>query len=191
MKRAFLIHGWGGSPYEGWLPWLKTELEQQLFSVIVPAMPNSRYPQQKEWISYLKQQVQKTTENDYFVGHSLGVITILRYLETLQEHQKIGGAVFIAGFSDTTIGSLQTISEIQNFFSTPVDIKKIKLHCNKFIAIHSDDDPYVDLSYGTIFKQKLDAKLIIEHNKKHFSGDDGITGLPVALKAIETLTQHE
>jgi len=27
MKRVFIIHGWGGNPEEGWLPWLKKELE--------------------------------------------------------------------------------------------------------------------------------------------------------------------
>jgi len=32
-KRAFLIHGWAGSPDEGWRPWLKTELEKRGFRV--------------------------------------------------------------------------------------------------------------------------------------------------------------
>jgi len=33
-KRVFLIHGWEGSPEEGWRPWLKKELEKRGFKVI-------------------------------------------------------------------------------------------------------------------------------------------------------------
>ena len=40
MKRVFIIHGWGGYPEEGWLPWLKKELEKNGFKVFVPAIKN-------------------------------------------------------------------------------------------------------------------------------------------------------
>lgn len=43
-KRVFLIHGWEGYPEEGWRPWLKKELEQRGFTVIVPAMPDTATP---------------------------------------------------------------------------------------------------------------------------------------------------
>ena len=62
--------------------------------------------------------------------------------------------------------------------------KAIQRHCPKFIAIHSDNDPYVSLHYGDLFKEKLGAEVIIEHNKKHFSGDEGITELPIVLNSI-------
>ena len=29
MKRAFIIHGWGGHPEERWYPWAKNELEKK------------------------------------------------------------------------------------------------------------------------------------------------------------------
>lgn len=48
--------------------------------------------------------------------------------------------------------------------------EKIKNHCDKFVAIHSDNDPYVSLKYGDIFKQKIEAEVIIKHNMGHFSG---------------------
>ena len=48
----------------------------------------------------------------------------------------------------------------------------------------SDDDPYVPLEHGDIFKEKLGAKLVVEHHMKHFSGDDGIDVLPSAKEAV-------
>lgn len=183
-KRAFLIHGWEGYPEEGWRPWLKKELEKQGFEVFVPSMPNTNFPIQRQWLAHLQKLVGKPTKADFFVGHSLGCITILRILERLKEGEKIGGVVLVAGFTDD-LG----IKEITSFFKDKIDFAKIKRACPKFIAIHSDNDPYVDLKYGDIFKEKLGAKLILEHNKKHFSGDDNIFKLPSALEAVLELAK--
>jgi hypothetical protein len=178
-KRAFLIHGWEGRPEEGWQSWLKKELEDRGFTVIVPAMPDTKNPHMDKWVPFLVEVVDIPTENDYFVGHSLGCITILRYLEGLKEGEKVGGVVLVAGFTDD-LG----YKELSSFFQTPIDFPKVNKHCKSFVAIHSDDDQYVALSYGDIFKEKLGAKLIIAHNMKHFAGDDNILELPVALEAI-------
>lgn len=179
LKRAFLIHGWEGYPEEGWRPWLKKELESRGFKVFVPAMPDTKNPQADKWMSCIAELVDKTSENDYFVGHSLGCITILRFLESLKDGERVGGVILVAGFTDN-LG----YKEISSFFKEPIDFDKVKSHCQKFVAIHSDNDPYVALSYGDIFKDKLGAKVIVEHNMKHFSGDDGILELPVVLDNI-------
>jgi len=179
QKRAFLIHGWEGSPEEGWRPWLKKELEKKGFKVFVPAMPETNNPHIDKWVPYLAGLVGNPTENDYFLGHSLGCITILRYLEGLKEGERVGGVILVAGFTDDL-----SYKELSSFFQKPIDFSKIKSHCKEFIAIHSDNDPYIALSYGDIFKEKLNAKLIIQHNMKHFSGDDNIVELPVALNTI-------
>ena len=97
-KRVFVIHGWEGYPEEGWRPWLRKELEGKGFEVIIPAMPDTATPTFAKWVPYLAQTVGAADENTYFVCHSLGCITTLRYLETLKENQKIGGVVFVAGF---------------------------------------------------------------------------------------------
>ena len=177
-KRAFLIHGWEGYPEEGWRPWLKGELEKKGFKVIVPAMPDTNHPKMDAWLNHLIEAVGKPDENCYFVGHSLGCITILRYIETLK-NQKIGGAVLVAGFT-SNLG----YEELDSFFRKPLEWEKIKANCKKFVAVHSDNDKYVSLHYGIMFKEKLGAELVVDHAKGHFSGDDGIDVLPVALDAV-------
>ncbi len=192
QKRAFLIHGWGGSPNEGWRPWLKDELEKRGFEVFAPSMPDTDSPKLTAWLDKLKETVGVSDNQCFFVGHSLGCITILRYLEKLAQEQKIGGAVLVAGFTDKglTLGEDENINDIGTFFEVGVDFEKIKKRRNKFIAIHSDNDPYVPLRFGDILKEKLGAELIVKHDMSHFSGDDNINELPCVLEAVLKISGH-
>lgn len=187
-KRAVLVHCWGGSPEEYWRPWLRKKLEENGFEVFAPAMPDTDTPTMEKWVPYLSQIVDQPDKNCYFVGHSLGGITILRYLETLKENQKVGGVVLVAGFgADLEYDGYK--GELKSFFSKPVNWQKIKSHCQKFVAIHSDNDPWVSIKNSALFKEKLGAKIIIEHNMKHFSGDDNIFELPSALASVLELAK--
>lgn len=179
MKRAFLIHGWEGNPEEAWWPWLRKELEKQGFKVSTLSMPDTMHPKMKAWVGHLTKVVGKSGNECYFVGHSLGCITILRYIETLKSNQEIGGVVLVAGFT-SNLG----YEELESFFTKRIDYDKIKTHCKKFVAIHSDNDPYVSLHYGDLFKEKLGAKVIVQHNMKHFNGGADITKLPIVLESV-------
>lgn len=185
MKRVIVVHGWDGKPTDGWYPWIKKELQERGFEVIVPAMPDPVNPTYNKWFSHLAKIVGQVSENDYFIGHSLGCITILRFLENLDEGEKIGGVVLVAGFGhDLEYPSYK--GELSSFFARPVDWDKIKSHCPKFVAIHSDNDDWVPIKHNQLFVEKLGARGIIEHNKYHFSGNDKIptTELPSVLQAV-------
>lgn len=175
-KRVFLIHGWNGYTEEGWQPWLRNELENRGFKVFMPSMPDTKYPKADVWVKHLAEIIGTPDKDCYFVGHSLGCITILRYLETLKENQEVGGVILVAGFT-SNLG----YEELNSFFLKQINWQKIKPNCRKFVAVHSDNDPYVSLHYGDFFKEKLNAKIIVKHNMKHFSGDDGVMELPVVL----------
>lgn len=181
MKKVFIIHGWGGKPESGWRPWLKNELEKKKFSVSVPTMPDTEHPKMDAWIKQLAKTVGTPDKDCYFVGHSLGCITILRYLETLRGIQKIGGAVLVAGFSDN-LG----FKEIDSFFSKPIGWEKIKSRCGKFAAINSKNDVYVPLKHGKIFREKLGAELIVKDKMGHFSR---VRELPDALETVLKMTR--
>jgi predicted alpha/beta hydrolase family esterase len=178
QKRVFFIHGWEGSPNEGWRPRLKERLEEKGFTVINFSMPDPDYPQMNEWVVTFSDAVGEPDKDCYFVGHSLGCITILRYLESLPEGKKVGGVLLVAAFTED-LG----INEIKNFFIKDINWGKIKKHCNNFIVLLSDNDHYVPLSYGDTFKEKLNAKIIIKHNLGHFNGDDVVRELPAVLNA--------
>jgi predicted alpha/beta hydrolase family esterase len=134
----------------------------------------------KKWVTHLSEAVGIPTKNTFFIGHSAGVITILRYLEQLPRNAKVGGCVFVAGWIDD-LG----YKELRNFFVKPINWAKIRQRCNKFVAIHSDNDPYVKLYHGEAFKKYLGAKLIIERSKGHMTDEEGIRKLPSVITAIK------
>ena len=185
-KRVFLVHGWEGKPNNHWFPWLSWELKARDFEVHAPAMPHSEAPKVTEWIGAIKAAVGRPTAATYFVGHSLGCIAILRYFEKLSVKAKVGGAVFVAGFS----GNLN-IPEIEEFYSLPIDITKAKSHCQKFITIFSDNDEYVSMERSLEFQKALGAKAILERGKGHFSKSEGAEALPSVFKALMTMSALE
>lgn len=187
QKRVFIIHGWDSYPEEGWFPWLKKELEERRFEVIVPQLPQANEPRINGWVPALAAAAGKVDAQTYFIGHSLGCQTIARYLETLPGNAKIGGAVFVAGYFKRLI-NLEDDDIVRDvareWLSTPLDLEKVKSHLPKSVAIFSDDDPYVPMDNQDDYKNKLNSKIIIEHNMKHFSGSTGTLELPAALDAL-------
>ena len=184
-KKVFIVHGWDGNPSEGWFPWLKTELETKGFQVHVPTMPNSAEPEIDAWVSHLSNVVGDVDEKTFFVGHSIGCQTILRYLERLPADKKVGGAVFVAGWF--TLMNLKTDEEkeiAKPWLETPIDFEKIKQHTHKFFALFSDNDDCVPLENQGFFEKRLGAKTVLEHGKGHFSGGDGIKELSIVLETI-------
>jgi len=182
-KRIFLVHGWDGSPEGGWRAWLKSELEKKRFKVVALAMPHPAKPTRKSWVEHLAEVVGIAKPEDYFVGHSLGCITILRFLESLSDDEKVGGVVLVAGFGHDLVYPGYK-GELASFFDTPINWDKIKKIGNKFIAIHSDDDPWVPIEHNSFFKDKLGAEGIIEQGKMHYGDNDEILESATILKAV-------
>jgi predicted alpha/beta hydrolase family esterase len=100
MKRVFIIHRWGATPKSDWYPWLKEQLEKDGYEVHVPAMPDTEIPVIEKWIGCLSDAVGTPDNETYFVGHSIGCQTILRYLDShmFEPLETVGGAVFVAGW---------------------------------------------------------------------------------------------
>lgn len=182
-KRFFVIHGWKSVPEGCWRPWLKEHLENKGNEVIVPAMPDAVRPKMDEWTGHITGIVGEPDESCFFVGHSLGCISILRYIESLPEDTKIGGIILVAGFT-SNLG----YDALDSFFQTKIDWEKISGICEKVSVLHSDDDYFVSLNYGDIFKKYLNAKLVVMENMGHFSDDRNITQLPILTELIDDMT---
>lgn len=187
MKRVFIIHGWDGYPEEGWFPWLKRELEKKGFEVFVPQLPDADSPRIEKWVPALAKVVNEPDRNTFFVGHSMGCQTIVRYLETLPEDARVSGVVFVAGFFKRLTGLEPgpDIEEVvEHWLSRPVDLLEVKKRLVQSVAVFSDDDPYVPLDNQEDFKSKLGSKIIVEHNKGHFNARAGVIELPVVLDEL-------
>ncbi len=194
MKRAFIVHGWDGYPEEGWFPWLKKQLEVWGFEVIVPQMPDAAHPHIATWVPALARAVGKPNANTYFIGHSMGCQTIIRYLETLPKGVEVGGAVFVAGFL-RHITNLErdadTVAIDHEWATTPLDTVRVVAHLPQSAAIFSTNDPYVSLENRHDFREKLKSEIITLESRGHFSGSDGVTELPEVLDMVIWLSQAE
>lgn len=188
MKRVVIVHCWEGYPEYCWYPYVKKELESRGFSVQIPAMPDTAEPKLEAWLPALRTAAGQADEELYLIGHSLGCATIMRYLESLSGGVQVGGVVFVAGFNNN-VG----YEEVQSFFETPIDLGKVRASVkNGIVAIHSDDDPHVDLAYSVVFRDKLGAEVIIKPGAKHFSGaiegEASCTELPEVVESIEKIS---
>lgn len=186
-KRAFIVHGWGGHPDEAWMPWLDRKLASYGFRVYRLSMPNPDEPVIADWVGTLAAAVGTPDRDTHFIGHSIGVQTVLRYLAGLSEHTRVGKVVCVAGWIQRD--SLQDLEpdEIpiaKLWMETPIDFTRVRTVAGPILAIFSDNDPVVVPDNDHRFQQLLGAKTITEHGKGHFSDDSGVTELPAALRFL-------
>ncbi len=183
MKRIIIVHGWDFDPNMNWYPWIKKELEKKGFKIIVPVMPDTSEPKIKEWVSHLKKVVGKLNEYTYFIGHSIGCQTIMRYLEKEEYNGKIPKVIFVAGwFELDNLGGKEVKEIARPWLKTPIDLNKVKRKINKLTVFLSSNEPYNYIKENeTIFRDKLDAKVVILKDKGHFTEDDGVTEIPEVL----------
>ena len=142
-------------------------------------MPSPDAPICSDWVSTISREVGTPSPSCALVGHSLGCIAILRYLEQLPPSARLGPVILVAGF-----GHALPVADFSTFCEKPLDFPAIRAHSMRFVAIHSDNDPYVPLSEGEYLKQKLGAELIVKKGMGHFSSSEGTTKLPVVLETL-------
>ena len=143
QKRVFIVHRWEGNSNSDWYTWIKLELENRGFIVEIPDMPNTLNPKIDEWVPYIKSLVKNPDKNTFFIGHSIGCQTIIRYLSSLDNNIKIGGVLFVAGwFNIKYFEDEATESLAKPWLEDNIDFSKVKNILNKSTAIFSDDDIY-------------------------------------------------
>lgn len=181
-KKVVVVHRWDGAPSKDWLPWIKEEFEKKGYDVIVPEMPNSQEPKIEEWVPFLTEVAGEANEDIFFIGHSIGCQTIMRYLETVYP-KKIGGTIFVAPwFNLANLEDKESEDIASPWIKMPIDLKKVENATDNTTVFMSDNDPFVPLSDGEIFRERLGAKVVIEKNKGHFTEDDNIIEIPNLLK---------
>jgi uncharacterized protein len=187
MKKVVIVHCWDGDPGYCWYPYVKRELEMRGFAVKIPFLPDL-LPLLSRWLGKIKKAIGEPDENTILIGHSLGCITLLRYLEELPENAKVGGVVLVAGFiSDLGFRPLY------NFFSEPLDFRKIRQRAGNIVLIASDNDPFVKPFHAGILREQLNARIIWKSGGHFTETLDGIPyrEFPEVVSAVEKLSQQK
>ena len=181
MKKIYIVYCWSGKKDDGWYPWLDKELSSN--KVYRFDMPNSDTPKIEDWVSFLDKQVDCLDENTYFVGHSIGCQTIMRYLQT-KDVCKIGGLLFVTPWFDLldyAIEDEDSYEIAKPWLTEKIDFEKIKKFTNNIHCIFSDDDYFVPLWQKEKFEKLLGAQTIVVNGKGHISKDDNVFELKEIL----------
>lgn len=182
MAKVYLIHGWGGSSKDAFFPWIEEELKKREFEVKSFDMPNTNEPKIEDWVLYLEKNIQEVGEQTYFIGHSIGCQTIMRFLEKLHKHQKIAGCVFVAPWFDLINLQPEEMAIAHPWINSKINSERVLDHCNNFLTIFSNNDPYVSLDEFKKFESKLNSKTLIKKNLGHF---DEVKQIPEILEFVK------
>ena len=58
---------------------------------------------------------------------------------------------------------------LKRLFRKPYDFDAIKKHCQRFVYIHSNDDPYVPIKQAEFLAEETNGELIKFENQGHFN----------------------
>lgn len=189
MNKIYIIHCWDGTKEDGWYPWLDKELSNENNKVYRLNMPNTANPKIEEWVSFLDKQIETLDDKTYFIGHSIGCQTILRYLQT-KDICKVGGILFVAPWLDLlnyAIEDEDSYNTAKPWLTIPINFEKIKKFTNNISCIFSDNDYFVSLDQKDKFEELLNVKTIIVNNKGHISQDDNVYELKEILEECKKM----
>lgn len=185
MQKVYIIHGYDAHPQKHWFVWLKNELEKDNnVSVDILNLPNANNPTLESWINALNEQINKIDENTFFIGHSLGCITTLRYLEGL-DSKKVGGVLLVSGFDKP----LSILPSLDPFVKEPLDYKKLQKNIKQKIVLSAKDDEIVPTELSKDLAKNLGAEFIQAKQGGHFMETDGFKTFPLALENMQKMLE--
>ncbi|SMB89528.1 hypothetical protein SAMN05660772_01337 [Pasteurella testudinis DSM 23072] len=179
----YIVHGYTASVDSNWFPWLKTTLENKGITTTVLPMPESHNPNDEAWLAYLKNNI-TISKNTILVGHSLGCIAILKYVEQLPITQKIRGVVLVSGFAE----KVDTLPELDQFNQNPTNYHDLIIKIQTRIVIASLNDEIVPYHYSERLKERLQAEYYTLQNGGHFLDRDGFSEFPLVYEQITKIT---
>lgn len=182
MKRVYVIHGWGMDSNMPWIKWLEEELRKKNVEVHAFDMPNTEHPTIEEWVEYLKNHVGELDENTFFIAHSIGAQTVLRFLEKEHKHTKIAGCVFIAPWLELIGINSEELKIAHPWLNSKIDFERVLDHVGNITCIFSTNDPYVTEKEWKKFEKGLNAKIIIKKDAEHFENAHRIEEILHELK---------
>lgn len=172
MKQAtdfkiIFVHGYTSSSQDNWYPIIAKELDELGIDYAIPDLPGGDYPLASKWLDTIHQEVLKTDKPIVFVGHSLGTRAIPLYLERYE--LKVKAVFLIAAFANRLDNARKYDDDgYPDFFVHKIDIDSVKKLADKFVIMHSKDDP-LDYEQGVEIASQLGAKLISFEDRGHFS----------------------
>lgn len=166
IMRIILIHGFNASPEQNFHPWLSQRLREAGHEVLTPTLPlrSDTELNLPEVVESLRHQVGLLKNNDILLGHSLGALMILHYLEAV-EMTETPRAVVLVGAPWKVLRP-----ELRRLFFVDLDAEVLMWKAREFVVVHSSDDALVPLEHGKKLASSLKATFVETDQCDHFMG---------------------
>jgi predicted alpha/beta hydrolase family esterase len=185
MAKVIIIHGTGGSPSGNWFPWLSKELENLGHSILVPKMPTPENQSLLNWFLALEEQNCLSDELTVFIGHSVGAVFLLRYLEE-KVSKPLCASIFVSGFVREL--NLEKFDRLNSsFIKDSYDWDIIKKNAGEILCIFGDNDPYVPIEQSVELALNLNVDPIIIKNGGHLNEEFGYIDFPLLREMLTVL----
>lgn len=155
--------------------------------VEIIAMPTPQTPKLDEWLNQLAQAAKDMDSDTYFVAHSLGCITLLRFLLRQTSSQPIGGLVLVSGFAQ----SLPTLPILDEFVEKPLDYDQLIQLASRRTGIAAKDDPIVPYAFSKELMEHIEGDFFEVDKGGHFLEGDGFTALPIVFDVLVDMMELE
>lgn len=191
MKKAFIIHCWGGHPNGKMYQWIGKKLEEKDYVVEIPEMPDPDKPSITLWVDKLEKVLKGAdAEETILIGHSVGCQTIMRYLENLPEKIKFKKLIFIAPWLHLNMNVIRSegreaVDIVRPWLEIPIDFTKVKEHFERLICFFSDNDKYMTLAGISEFELLLDAEVVLLGHRGHFDKESNVVDLPEIVEYLD------
>ncbi len=163
-------------------PWLAVELRARGFEVLAPRL-NLKAGEDirlSDVLEALREQVGPLSGDDILLGHSLGGLMMLQYLEAAEMDAPPRAALLVASPWHVNNPALR------HLFIADFDAEVLMWKAREFFVIHSSDDKLVPMDHGRKWAEVLKARFIQTEGDGHYMD----ARYPVLLSAIEDIAAH-
>lgn len=178
--RVIIVHGFRANVDAHWFPWLRDALADRGIAATSVDLPLAESPNPADWEREVSLALGTPDEQTWIVGHSLGAVTSLRVLAAQLGDWRLGGVVFVAGFT----GKLDTLPDLADYLADDVDAERVAERISTRVVVRSDNDTLVPPAASDALARRLSAEVRVQPGAGHFLEADGMTSLPVVLDAL-------
>ncbi len=175
--RVILVHGFNADPTMNFHPWLGDQLRDLGFQVVIPKLSlaiseeidfNLIIEEMKDQIGYLK-------NDDILLGHSLGGLVILQYLEAVEMTETPRAVVLVAPPFKVSR------PELRRLFIADLDAEVLMWKAREYVVVHSKDDTLVPFEHGEKLAALLRARMVETATDGHYMDAE----YPVLVETIK------
>ncbi|MCF2528808.1 RBBP9/YdeN family alpha/beta hydrolase [Yinghuangia soli] len=190
MSEIVVSHGYGAGDDSVWFPYLTEQLAGAGHRVTVPRLPETNAPRLEPWRKTYGEAVAAAgpAEDTVLVGHSIGAVNVLRFLE---QHDADAGGVFAGVLLVAASAHEVGYDELAEFFEGGFDWARIRRAARQFRVLQAIDDPVNQpdpTEHVRLFVEGLGATAVVTPTGGHFGAtpDDHVE-VPEAVRLVTEL----